>query len=101
MATIRTQVGIIGAGPAGLTLAHLLHLQGIESIVLECRTREHIESRVRAGVLEQGTVEILRERNINAARGRFRISATARGNNHILPAVHLIRCGSRCAGEGK
>jgi hypothetical protein len=43
----------------------------------------------------------LRERNINAARGRFRISATARGNNHILPAVHLIRCGSRCAGEGK
>jgi p-hydroxybenzoate 3-monooxygenase len=59
MATIRTQVGIIGAGPAGLTLAHLLHLQGIESVVLERQTREYVETRVRAGVLEQGTVDIL------------------------------------------
>jgi p-hydroxybenzoate 3-monooxygenase len=59
MANLRTQVGIIGAGPAGLTLAHLLHLQGIESIVLERHTREHVETRVRAGVLEQGTVDIL------------------------------------------
>lgn len=60
MATIRTQVGIIGAGPAGLTLAHLLHLQGIESVVLERHSREYVETRVRAGVLEQGTVELLR-----------------------------------------
>jgi len=59
MATIRTQVGIVGAGPAGLTLAHLLHLQGIESVVLERHTREYVETRVRAGVLEQGTVDIL------------------------------------------
>lgn len=59
MATLRTQVGIIGAGPAGLTLAHLLHLQGVESIVLERQSREHVETRVRAGVLEQGTVDIL------------------------------------------
>lgn len=59
MAVIRTQVGIIGAGPAGLTLAHLLHLQGIESFVLERHTREYVETRVRAGVLEQGTVDIL------------------------------------------
>jgi p-hydroxybenzoate 3-monooxygenase len=59
MGKIRTQVGIIGAGPAGLTLAHLLHLQGIESVVLERQTREYVETRVRAGVLEQGTVEIL------------------------------------------
>jgi len=59
MAKLRTQVGIIGAGPAGLTLAHLLHLQGIESIVLERHTREYVETRVRAGVLEQGTVDIL------------------------------------------
>jgi p-hydroxybenzoate 3-monooxygenase len=59
MAKIRTQVGIIGAGPAGLTLAHLLHLQGIESVVLERHTREYIETRVRAGVLEQGTVDVL------------------------------------------
>jgi len=59
MAKIRTQIGIIGAGPAGLTLAHLLHLQGIESVVLESQSRAYVESRVRAGVLEQGTVEIL------------------------------------------
>jgi p-hydroxybenzoate 3-monooxygenase len=59
MAILRTQVGIIGAGPAGLTLAHLLHLRGIESVVLERQSREHVETRVRAGVLEQGTVDLL------------------------------------------
>jgi p-hydroxybenzoate 3-monooxygenase len=64
MAANGTQVGIIGAGPAGLTLAHLLHLQGIESLVLERHSREHIETRVRAGVLEQGTVDILRESGV-------------------------------------
>ena len=56
---MRTQVGIIGAGPAGLMLAHLLHLEGIESIVIESHTRQYIEERVRAGVLEQGTVEMM------------------------------------------
>ena len=58
---MRTQVGIVGAGPAGLMLSHLLHLQGIESVVLEARSREYVEQRVRAGVLEQATVELLRE----------------------------------------
>ncbi len=62
--TYRTQVGIIGAGPAGLLLSHLLHLQGIESIVLETRSRGEIESTIRAGVLEQGTVEILTEAGV-------------------------------------
>jgi p-hydroxybenzoate 3-monooxygenase len=57
---VRTQVGIVGAGPAGLLLSHLLHLQGITSVVLEVRSREYIEKRVRAGVLEHGTVETLR-----------------------------------------
>jgi p-hydroxybenzoate 3-monooxygenase len=57
--TARTQVGIVGAGPAGLTLAHLLHLVGIESVVLENQTRDHVEERVRAGVLEQGSVDLL------------------------------------------
>ncbi len=56
---MRTQVGIIGAGPAGLLLAHLLHLRGIESVVLEVRSRAYIEERIRAGLLEQGTVDIL------------------------------------------
>jgi p-hydroxybenzoate 3-monooxygenase len=55
----RTQVGIVGAGPAGLTLAHLLHLEGIESVVLEDRSREHVEARIRAGVLEQRTADLL------------------------------------------
>jgi len=58
---MRTQVGIVGAGPAGLMLSHLLHLMGIESVVLECRSREYIEDRVRAGVLEQGTVDLMIE----------------------------------------
>ncbi|MFC4530905.1 4-hydroxybenzoate 3-monooxygenase [Sphaerisporangium dianthi] len=56
---MRTQVGIIGAGPAGLLLSHLLHLRGISSVVLERQSRDHVEKRVRAGVLEQGTVDTL------------------------------------------
>ncbi len=59
-----TQVGIVGAGPAGLLLAHLLQRAGIESVVLEARTREHVEQRVRAGVLEQGTVDVLTETGV-------------------------------------
>jgi p-hydroxybenzoate 3-monooxygenase len=59
-----TQVGIVGAGPAGLLLAHLLHLQGIESVVLEARSREYVEARVRAGVLEQTTVDLLDEAGV-------------------------------------
>jgi len=58
-ATVRTRVAIVGAGPAGLLLSHLLAESGIESIVLDQRTREQIESTIRAGILEQGTVEIL------------------------------------------
>lgn len=56
----RTQIGIIGSGPAGLLLARLLQLQGINTVVLERQSRAHVESRIRAGVLEQGTVEMLR-----------------------------------------
>ena len=61
---MRTQIGIVGAGPAGLLLAHLLRLQGIESIVVENRNRSYLEDRVRAGVLEQGTVDILNESGV-------------------------------------
>jgi p-hydroxybenzoate 3-monooxygenase len=56
---VRTQVGIVGAGPAGLLLSHLLGLHGISSVVLEARSRDYVEKRVRAGVLEQGTVDTL------------------------------------------
>lgn len=58
---MRTQVAIVGAGPAGLVLAHLLHRRGIDSVVLERQTRDHVERRIRAGVLEHATVELLRE----------------------------------------
>jgi p-hydroxybenzoate 3-monooxygenase len=54
-----TQVGIVGAGPAGLLLSHLLHLEGIRSVIVENRSRQYTEERVRAGVLEQGTVDLL------------------------------------------
>lgn len=60
----RTQVGIVGAGPAGLMLSHLLHLAGIESVVLEARSRQYVEERVRAGLLEQGTVDLLNETGV-------------------------------------
>jgi p-hydroxybenzoate 3-monooxygenase len=58
---MHTQVGIIGAGPAGLFLAHLLYREGIDCVVLEARSRAYVEDRVRAGVLEQGTVDLMAE----------------------------------------
>jgi p-hydroxybenzoate 3-monooxygenase len=61
---VRTQVGIVGAGPAGLVLSHLLHLEGIDSVVVEDRSRKYVEERVRAGVLEQGTVDLLVETGV-------------------------------------
>ncbi|MFM0522355.1 MULTISPECIES: 4-hydroxybenzoate 3-monooxygenase [Caballeronia] len=63
---MRTQVGIIGAGPAGLLLSHLLHLRGIESVVLEARSQNAIESTIRAGVLEQGTMDTLNQAGLGA-----------------------------------
>ena len=61
---MRTQVAIIGAGPAGLLLSHLLHLDGIESIIVETRSRADIEATIRAGVLEQGTMDILNDSGV-------------------------------------
>src|ERR1700733_525937 len=57
----RTQVGIVGAGPAGLLLSHLLAQRGIDSVLIEIRSREYCEARQRAGVLEDGSVRLLRE----------------------------------------
>ena len=62
---MKTQVGIIGSGPAGLLLSQLLHLRGIDSVVLERQSREYVLGRIRAGVIEQGAVELLREAQVH------------------------------------
>ncbi len=67
---VKTQVGIIGAGPAGLLLGQLLHVQGIDNIIVERQTREHVLSRIRAGVLEQGMVDLLREAGVSERMDR-------------------------------
>jgi p-hydroxybenzoate 3-monooxygenase len=67
----RTQVGIVGAGPAGLMLSHLLHLAGVDSVVLEARSRKYVEERVRAGLLEQGTVNLLNETGVGERMKRL------------------------------
>ena len=66
----RTQVAIIGAGPAGLLLGHLLHRAGVETIILERQSRAYVEARIRAGVLEQGTVDLLDEAEVGARMRR-------------------------------
>ena len=70
MTVERTEVGIVGAGPAGLFLAHLLARAGIDSIVIERHTRAYVESRIRAGVLEQGTADLISEMGLGARMAR-------------------------------
>ena len=67
---MRTQVAIVGGGPAGLLLSHLLRLQGVDSVVLERRSQEYVQQRVRAGVLEQGTMDLLREAGVGERMDR-------------------------------
>jgi p-hydroxybenzoate 3-monooxygenase len=91
---VKTQVGIVGAGPAGLLLAHLLHLNGIESVVLESRSREYVEQRVRAGVLEQGSVDLLVEAGVGGRLQReglvhHGIWLRFDGENHRVPLTEL------------
>jgi p-hydroxybenzoate 3-monooxygenase len=67
---MKTQVGIIGSGPSGLLLARLLHLQGIDTVILESRSREYVLGRVRAGVIEQGMADMLRQAKVGARMDR-------------------------------
>ena len=98
-AETRTQVGIVGAGPAGLMLGHLLHLRGVDTVILEARTRHYVEHRIRAGVLEQGTMDMLDAAGVG---GRMRavglqhagIELRFDGAGHRIPLAELT--GGRC-----
>jgi p-hydroxybenzoate 3-monooxygenase len=94
MKSSKTQVAIIGAGPAGLLLSHLLHLAGIESVVLESRSRQEIEATIRAGVLEQGTVDLLEQSGVGARMKRegmvhHGIVLRFRGESHRIALTEL------------
>src|SRR5258706_8257361 len=91
---MRTQVGIIGAGPAGLLLSLLLAREGIDSIVLEIRSREEVETTIRAGVLEQGTVNLLMEMGLGERMQRegavhHGIELRFDGEGHRIPLSEL------------
>ncbi len=94
MKQMRTQVGIVGAGPAGLVLGHLLHLEGIESVVLESRSREYCQERVRAGLLEQTTTDLLTEIGVGERMKReglvhHGINIRFRGRTHRIDFAGL------------
>ncbi len=100
---MRTQVAIIGAGPSGLMLSQLLALQGVDSVVIERQTRDYVEARIRAGLLEWGTVELLQEAGVGERMMRegllhdgfelafdnrkHRIDLHAATGKHVLVAV--------------
>jgi len=91
---LKTQIAIVGAGPAGLLLSHLLHLEGIASVVIESRTRDEIEATIRAGVLEQGTVDLLAQSGVGERMQRegFRhegIYLRFRGASHRIALTEL------------
>jgi p-hydroxybenzoate 3-monooxygenase len=81
---LRTQVGIVGAGPAGLLLAEILHRSGVESVVLEKHSRSHVLSRIRAGVLEPTTVDVLRDYGLAARLDR---------DGHVHDGVRIVWAG--------
>ena len=91
---MRTQVGIVGAGPAGLMLSHLLHLEGIASIVIELHTRDYVEHRIRAGLMEHFSVELLRGSGVGArmdCEGLVHHGIVLRfgGRSHRIPLAEL------------
>jgi p-hydroxybenzoate 3-monooxygenase len=91
----RTQVGIVGAGPAGLTLAHLLRRDGIEAVILENRSRHYIENRLRAGLLEQGSADLLIETGVGERLIRERmlhegVLIKAQGRLHRIDFQALV-----------
>jgi p-hydroxybenzoate 3-monooxygenase len=91
---MRTQVGIIGGGPAGLLLSHLLHLQGIDSVVLEARSREYCENRIRAGLMEHDAAQLMRDIGLGERMDRIGlvhegIVLRFDGRSHRIPVTEL------------
>jgi len=103
---MRTQVGIVGAGPAGLVLGHLLHLQGIDSVVLEIHSREYCQERVRAGLLEQITADLLTEIGVGERMKReglvhHGINLRFRGRTHRIDFADLTGRSITIYGQGE
>ena len=91
---MRTQVGIVGAGPAGLMLSHLLHLRGVDSVVIDLQTRETIEQTIKAGILEQSTVDLMRQTGVGDRMQRdgfvhHGINLAFRGGMHRINLYEL------------
>jgi p-hydroxybenzoate 3-monooxygenase len=91
---MRTQVGIVGAGPAGLMLSHLLHLRGVDSVVIDLQDRETIEQTIKAGILEQGTVDLMRQTGVGDRMMRdgfvhHGINLAFRGGMHRINLTEL------------
>ena len=106
MDQMRTQVGIVGAGPAGLVLGHLLHLQGIDSVVLEIHSREYCQERVRAGLLEQITADLLTEIGVGERMKReglvhHGINLRFRGRTHRIDFADLTGRSITIYGQGE
>jgi p-hydroxybenzoate 3-monooxygenase len=95
---MRTQVAIIGAGPAGLLLGQLLHKAGIDNVVLELRSREHVLSRIRAGVLEEGTARLVEEAGVGT---RMRKEALVHDGINIAFADRLHRIDLKHSSGGR
>ena len=91
---MRTQVGIVGAGPAGLMLSHMLHLRGVESVVIDLQARDSIEQTIKAGILEQGTVDLMRQTGVGDRMMRdgfvhHGINLAFRGGMHRINLTEL------------
>jgi p-hydroxybenzoate 3-monooxygenase len=98
LARSETQVGIVGAGPAGLLLSHLLHLNGIASIVLETRSRAYCEERIRAGVLEHTSVEMLRASGVGERLDRegLRHGGIELGIDRVRHRIPFVELTGKC-----